>query len=365
MIKRIKIENFKALQEVDLTTKKLNIFTGLNGMGKSTILQSLLLLRQSFQPPFDTLYLNNHLIELGTFREIFCENPSSNQLSLMLQWEEGSQLSIERTYDTSLESQKSIKGEALDNESLKEHALFAEDTFKYLSAHRMKPSDVYEMNASLIDKRQLGNEGEFAPHYYHLNKNENIGIKALAFDEDDHIFSLEHQLNQWLGVISPKIIVNTESVNGNMIQLTYSYVTAHGNTSSYLPKNAGFGLTYVFSVLVALLTAREGDILVIENPESHIHPKGQTELARLMALAAKSGVQIFCETHSDHIIYGTRIAIKEREIDKDEVTLYYIDRDDIEHFSVAHKIEIDKYGRLDRNARKYFNEFESHLNRLM
>ena len=148
--------------------------------------------------------------------------------------------------------------------------------------------------------------------------------------------------------------------------MTYSYDTGHNiTTKAFKPRNAGFGLTYVFSVLVALLSANEGDIIIIENPESHIHPRGQSELARLMALAAKNGVQIFVETHSDHIIYGMRIAIKERDIDKDQVRIYYLDRDKKEHFSNAHRIEIDEYGRMDRKVRGYFDEFESHLNRLM
>ncbi len=84
-----------------------------------------------------------------------------------------------------------------------------------------------------------------------------------------------------------------------------------------------------------------------------------------MALAAKNGVQIFCETHSDHILYGTRIAIKERDISNDETCIYYIDRDKDEHFSIANLVVIDEDGRMDRDSKEYFLDYENHLDKLL
>lgn len=364
MVNKIIINNFKAFRKLEITTRNLNLFTGLNGMGKSTILQALMLLRQSAKNNFESLILKD-TIDLGTFRDIFCESASGDRvLSFQLNWDNESKLIVQRNYEKQLSEEKEIKGKPLDID-FKKQALFGEKTFMYLSAHRIKPQDTYDTNSSMVKNGQLGNEGQYAPHYFHLNKNEDISIKELAFDEDETVFSLEQQVNRWLNVISPKIRVHTESKDGKLIQLTYSYKTKTANTSNFSPKNAGFGLTYVFSVLVAILSAKKSDIIIIENPESHIHPKGQTELARLMALAAKNGVQIFCETHSDHIVYGTRIAIKEKDISKEEVSIYYIDRDDNEHFSNAYPISIDDYGRIERDVRDFFNQFESNLNRLM
>jgi predicted ATPase len=364
MINNIKIKNFKALRDIDIKTENLNVFTGLNGMGKSTILQALILLRQSSKNSFEELILND-IIELGTFKEIFCEYPLKNRtLSFELLWDKGEKIFVSREYDKNQSEEKILMGSAL-KEKFQNKSLFGDSTFKYLSAHRIKPQDAYKTNISKVKNGQLGNEGEFAPHYYHINSNEEIAIKELSFDEDDTVFSLEHQLNRWLSVISPKIRVHTENIDGQLIRLTYSYETKDATTSKFTSKNVGFGLTYVFSVLVAILSAKKGDIIIIENPESHIHPKGQTELARLMALAAKNGVQIFCETHSDHIIYGVRIAIKEHDISKDETRIYYIDRDKDEHFSVPHHVVIDKDGRMDRKSKEFFLDYENHLDKLL
>ena len=60
--------------------------------------------------------------------------------------------------------------------------------------------------------------------------------------------------------------------------------------------------------------AFHGELIVIENPETHLHPKGQANLAKLIALVAEQGVQIIIETHSDHIINGLRVATKQKFI---------------------------------------------------
>ncbi|MCQ4437669.1 AAA family ATPase, partial [Clostridioides difficile] len=74
--------------------------------------------------------------------------------------------------------------------------------------------------------------------------------------------------------------------------------------------NVGFGITYVLSIITLVLSAEPGDILIIENPEAHVHPRGQIELGKFLALASKSGIQIIVETHSDHIFNGMRLFIK-------------------------------------------------------
>lgn len=73
--------------------------------------------------------------------------------------------------------------------------------------------------------------------------------------------------------------------------------------------------------------ARPGDMVLIENPESHLHPKGQSAIGRLLAATAANGVQIFCESHSDHIINGVRVAVKEGIIQQNQLAVYYFSRD--------------------------------------
>jgi len=364
MIKKIYIKNFKALKTVDIELSNINIFTGLNGMGKSTMIQALLLLRQSSEILSKEIKLQGSLIDIGEFKDAFCEWPTDDDIiQFRLTMSDNKVLNFESQYLEKKDSETVL--DTLQYQSYIENlSLFGIDSFMYLSANRIIPADSYVTNKTSINNKQLGNRGEFAPHYYHHNFNKDISIRELSYNQNDEIFSLEYQLNYWLSVISPSVQVHTE-INNDLVVLKYSYKTKSLNTSKYKAKNAGFGLTYVFSVLVAILSAKKGDLIIIENPESHIHPRGHSELTRLLALAAKNGVQVIIETHSDHILYGLRIAIKEKEISNNQAKIYYFDRDEDEHFSKVYPIMIDEYGRMERSVRKYFNEYESHLDRLM
>jgi predicted ATPase len=78
----------------------------------------------------------------------------------------------------------------------------------------------------------------------------------------------------------------------------------------YRPVNVGFGLSYALPVVASLLLAKPGGLVIIENPEAHIHPKGQSYLGRLIALCSQAGVQVIIETHSEHIINGIRVTAR-------------------------------------------------------
>lgn len=89
------------------------------------------------------------------------------------------------------------------------------------------------------------------------------------------------------------------------------------------PQNVGFGLTQLFPIIVAILAAREGDIILIENPEVHLHPKAQQDVGTLLARVAASGVQVVVETHSDHVLNGVRLAVKSKSIVPADVAIHF------------------------------------------
>jgi predicted ATPase len=158
-------------------------------------------------------------------------------------------------------------------------------------------------------------------------------------------------------------IQNTENV-----QLEYEFVQPNfGTTNRFKPVNVGFGISYVLPVVVALLSAKPGDLLIIENPESHIHPRGQAELGKLVALAAKNGVQIVVETHSDHFVNGIRVAVKEGTIDRSEAILFYFEKTvaENEQFSKITDIEIDQNGELSEYPENMMDEWSNQLFKLL
>jgi predicted ATPase len=82
-----------------------------------------------------------------------------------------------------------------------------------------------------------------------------------------------------------------------------------GLTTEWLrPQNIGFGVSYVLPIIVAGLVAAPGGMLIVENPEAHLHPAGQSLVAQFLGRVASMGVQVIMETHSDHVINGLRLA---------------------------------------------------------
>ncbi len=101
--------------------------------------------------------------------------------------------------------------------------------------------------------------------------------------------------------------------------MQFSFATSN----QYRATNVGFGITYVLPILVAILSSRAGALLLIENPEAHLHPKGQAEMGALLARAASCGIQVLIETHSDHVLNGIRVATHDGIIEPQDIQLHY------------------------------------------
>ena len=133
-------------------------------------------------------------------------------------------------------------------------------------------------------------------------------------------------------------------------------------TRWYRATNVGFGLSYVLPVVLALL-AEPGTLCLIENPESHLHPRGQTKLGELAARAAKAGVQVFVETHSDHFMNGVRIAVRNGLIAPEDVAFHYFERQDGK--AVVSSPQVDADGRLSVWPAGFFDQHGENLARLL
>jgi predicted ATPase len=181
--------------------------------------------------------------------------------------------------------------------------------------------------------------------------------------------SLLNQVNLWLGEISPGVRVQVTSIqNTENIQVEYEFIQPNfGTTNRFKPTNVGFGISYVLPVVVSLLAARPGDLLIIENPESHIHPRGQAELGKLVAAAAANDVQIIIETHSDHFVNGVRVAVKEGLLDHSKAVLFYFEKavTASEQFSKITDVEIDSRGELSSYPENMMDEWSNQLIKLV
>src|SRR5690606_11798253 len=130
---------------------------------------------------------------------------------------------------------------------------------------------------------------------------------------------LKGQIEAWLSEVTPGTRIHTTQHTGmDLVNLEYSFIGR-----PFRSTNVGFGITYTLPVLLAILSASPGDLLVIENPEAHLHPKGQRKLGELIAFAASEGVQIIVESHSDHLLNGIRIAVHSKRANPSDIKIHF------------------------------------------
>lgn len=372
MITNLTIKNFKSLKEVDLQLSNLNILTGLNGSGKSSIIQTLLLLRQNVSYLAGSkLKLNESrelLFDAGLGEDVYYRQGIEPKISFHLAFNDEvkkKKLLFDFNYIRE-EHEKYDYLEVLDGfgeEFLKQYSLF-NDNFQYLITERESPSDTYPASVeNVIKKKTLGLYGEHTAFYLEtFGTEKRVKCEALLHPNakgDSLIF----QVDAWLSEISPRVSIDTKLTNrSERVELRYKY-----GVNSYKPKNVGFGLSYVLPVLVALLTAEKDRLIIIENPESHLHPRGQAELGKLLALATQTEAQIIIETHSDHILNGMRVAVKENPELRNNINIFFHDRVNVENeeYSKIELIKIDKNGELSDYPDNFLDEWSNQLFKLV
>ncbi|MCC7515375.1 MAG: DUF3696 domain-containing protein [Bacteroidia bacterium] len=385
MIKSIDIKNFKSIKKKYFPLRNLNVLLGLNGQGKSSFIQALLLLRQSDKLQQGELKLNggeNGLANIGTTKDAQYQYSNNENLSFELKFNDAEPHTLEYEYkiDADIFKQK-IYLKDVDNsffENSKNEALFT-NNFQYLNAQRVEPKSANITSyTNVVEANDLGKYGQYTAHYIDIRSNEPV-----AFDNTLHKDTLTkdevtgkeflnktliNQINLWMGEISPGVLVRTTKVSSDIVLLEFVFKQPNfGNTNRYKPENVGFGISYALHVVTALLKAKSGDLLIIENPESHIHPRGQAELGKLIALVAQNDVQVVIETHSDHILNGIRVGVKDSPIMKDRTILFYFKKivTENEQYSKVTDIEIDKNGTLSDYPENLLDEWSNQLSKLI
>lgn len=385
MIESVEIKNFKSIKQKHFHLRNLNVLLGLNGMGKSSFIQNLLAFRQSKNILTGRLDLNGEYVKIGTTKDALYQYSKKSPFSTQFKFTNTDLIDfvfdykIEADFFTTKDKKpsKNVEGLIL-RPYLGKESLF-DDSFQYLNANRAEPKTVNQKNyTQVVELRNLGNHGEYTAHFIETFGNDDIEIDGLihpdskvkdeVMNEEYIVKTLINQINLWMGEISPNVNIRTTSISSENILLEYVFKQPNmGNTNRFKPENVGFGITYGLPVVVAILKSKPGDLLILENPESHIHPKGQAQLGRLMALAAMNGVQIIVETHSDHIVNGVRVAVKEGSIDCNKAIIYYFEkvvRSD-EQYSKITDIEIDLKGELSEYPKDMLDEWSNQLFKLI
>ena len=378
MIKQITVKNYKIVQDQALNITNLNLLTGINSTGKSSFIQALLLLRQSYEQSYlsgrtKRIYLGEEgrsfLVRPGNVADVFNWNAQKNDsIAFHITDQQGAEYGFKsKKYILNDADNLAFAGTFTSPANISDTPLF-NDRFQYLGANRIEPQERYPVFVTNTQK-DLGTDGRFALAYLEAYGQEDIAIDALRH-RDSKSKTLKEQVAKWLNLISADIDLSVKKIGNSHIELNYSYFNdQHVPTFNIKPQNIGFGVAYALPIVVALLAAKPGDLILIENPETHLHPYGQAKLAELMALAAQNGVQLLIETHSDHIVNGTLVACKRFEkdntkgIDKRNVSIYYFERTGIN--SRVTQISVLAGGKIDVEPNGFFDQIKSDLEIIM
>ena len=373
MIRSLRLQNYKCFENQFLEFKGLTFLSGLNGTGKSSVIQALLLLRQSFQQNLlqtTVLALNGDLVHIGTGKDALYEDAKENVIGFELTVEvEGVDKGIWRF---NYEEEADVLDLISENSSISNQVhlyvsnLFTDD-FRYLQAERIGPRRFFETSSFMVRQRkQLGPAGEYTAQFLDMFRDQNIYNEGLSHP-DAVSPALINQVDAWLGEVSPGAhITLSPNVITDTISLQYYFVAGNRvKSADYRAANVGFGITYVLPILVAVLSSEPGALLLIENPEAHLHPHGQVKMGELLALAASCGVQVVIETHSDHILNGIRLAVHGKKLSPDDVQLHYFQRNPQNGQAQIISPRIDKNGRIDQWPDGFFDEWEKSLSTLL
>ncbi|MDE2795474.1 MAG: DUF3696 domain-containing protein [Gemmatimonadota bacterium] len=360
MIDHLELRNFKCFREQTIPFRGLTILAGLNGSGKSSVIQAILALRQALGAERGTPWQGS-LVNLGSYRDVIHEDASDDTVGLKVSFGGEAQARFEMR-------QQGEAGEAWcgpEAEKQLRGYLF------YVSADRLGPRATlpFAGDGQRSSLAPLGKRGEHVLWYLH-----NFGgapVMAAVRHPGESKNTLVAQATAWLGAISPgadpMIAVVPEA---DCAVVTYRF-SRSGDVPSrpFRASNVGFGVSYAFPPIVALLapkrdrTSSVEHLVIIENPEAHLHPGGQTSLAELAARATASGSQVVLETHSDHVLDGVRLAVREGILSPEEVAIHYFERYGLD-VRVTTPV-VSRTGRLDIWPEGFFDQHERNLSRLM
>ncbi len=343
MLTGIHLLNFKSFTDQKLSLSPMTLLAGLNNSGKSSVIQALRMLRKWVETGDPTLPGHGSLNEMKN-KSVAASDPvqvicflNEYQARMKIEFADLNQITLNSV-------EKSVAGLPF---------------MSYVSADRWGPRVSLPLFTGSGNLSHVGEHGEYVIDY--LARHENDIVPQLLCHPKAEGINLEYNVRAWLEEISP----NVKFKHGTDRPRDMAFTTIDG----FRPTNTGFGLSYTLPVIVSLLgmaaewednpnqkiKAKLGTLVLLENPEAHLHPQGQTSIGKLIALTASAGVQVIVETHSDHLMDGIRIAVKDGKLSSDLTTFHYFSLDK-DGFTRVESPKIQSNGKLDFWPKGFFDQ---------
>ncbi len=388
MITELRAQNFKSWQDTDkLQFAPLTGLFGANSSGKTSILQVLLMLKQTVKDNDSNLPLN---FGKSNFDTVIHRHDKNLSLGFSVSWKLPKQIKIQGDLINSLSFSTVI---------LEKYGSVMVVRFCYSTNH-----NDFEIGWTERGYRYLPNViDEEADTYKCYGVDSPVGpleeFKPLSEEFEDlfsriihlgplreypqHSYTWEGDHPQDIGIYGEKMIsallssrilrhpIEVQILKWlQKLDLIYSYdvppVTEEGKNYECLVKqykdgpevpltDVGFGVSQVLPVLTLCYYADEGSILILEQPEAHLHPKVQSDLADVLIDVVKNrNVQIILESHSEHLLLRLMRRIAEEDISVDQTALYFCQIN--EGTSEIERLKVDEYGNISNWPQNFFGD---------
>jgi predicted ATPase len=331
MIRRLTIQGFKRFAENSFELAPLVVLAGLNGTGKTSLIQALLICRAGMVADKKIVRLNGGPfgLDLGAAEDVHNRMSSGEIVFTMVGDFPGGEavwrFAVPAVAPGSL---------YLETVELADEAGVPFDFnpiprgFTYLCAERLGPRSILKASPISDAELEVGVHGEFAAQVLSVLGDRPMEQRDRLHPnrEADAVPFLKYELEAWLSEIVRPIKIDTEAHAGGLF--TALRFGAPGGELVRAP-NMGFGVSYALPVVLAGLIALPGGLVLVENPEAHLHPAGQSGIGVFLAWLAGHGVQVLVETHSDHVLNGIRRAIGEFEyLSHGDAIVHFFESDD-------------------------------------
>lgn len=378
-LSEISIAGFKSIRaERKLALSALNIVAGANSSGKSSFMQPLLLLKQTLEAAYDPgpLLLDGPNVKFTELAQIFSKASMEKQLVMGLARMDGTTLRL--SFDLDGKGQLRVKETALTDEKGAVQRITENTTSEELFAYLEDIRDQFQWTKIFLKKEKFGviRQRVFLRVAALLSSEHNLPLPGLWDDFSDligrniiHVPGLRgnplrsypktavgnsypgtldsyvasiiadwqekgdprlSQLGSQLQQLGLTWKVTAKKLDDTRVELQVGRLpaAARGGANDLVSiADVGFGVSQVLPVLVALLVARQGQLVYIEQPETHLHPRAQRALAQIFADAATRQATVVVETHSLLFVRAVQTLVAKKSLDKALVKLHWVTRD--------------------------------------
>lgn len=238
---------------------------------------------------------------------------------------------------------------------------------KYLGPLRNEPQAVYT-SIGHTDINSVGLKGEFTAAALHLNRHRIISYESPVAEPGNKLSTmkktdyLQVACQEWLSYLG--VVIDYQTIDKGKLGYDLQVKTTTGDGWQDLT-HVGVGVSQILPIVLMLLLSEPGDLIILEQPELHLHPKIQSRLCDFLVAMTSSGRQCLIETHSEYLINRLRLRIVQNEKNKLEnlSSIYFVKK--INSLSVFENIDINQYGAIDDWPVDFFDQTDREVENIL